>query len=570
MSRRLQFLILVFAALLMRLPFVDQAVAGDDVYFLYGAEHALVEPLHPLSAKYAFQGELVDMRGHTHGPVDSWVLALLMAAFGAVREVPFHLFYILFSLIAVVSAWSIAQRYTDRAFEAVLLFIVVPPFVVSGNTFEADVPFVAFWLLGVALYLAERPLLATLAIIVAALTSYQAVLLTPILFLVPEVRRRWMPIMAAPGAVVVFQVFERLTGGALPAAMLTGYMLEHAWQSLHMKWLNAVALCGHMVVNVVCPIVWLGYRRVQRDRFLWMWIAVFFAGSLAIFFAGAARYLLPLALPVCILASRSRFVWPAIAVQAVLSIGLAVVNYQHWNGYRDIARDIPKARRVFVNGEWGIRHYLEEAGAVSLVNGQTFHAGDLVVSTAYAPKIDAPSAKVFEREITSALPLRIMCLGGGSAFSTVGAGLWPLSFSRAPMDRVRAEILIEVQPTLPYVKIKTPEAGAHIVAGIDNGDGWTLDKSNVALLRPAGLAVLRATFYIPEIGVGREVRLAVDGAPVAAKRFNKTGIFTLDSLVVDGAAGRVVVTLSTDKPLRVAGDNRPLGVVLTEIGFVRP
>ena len=570
MSRRAQLLLIVAAVLLMRLPFIGQAVAGDDVYFLYGAEHALIDPLHPLSAKYAFQGQIVDMRGHTHGPVDSWILALLLVVFGSVREVPFHLVYILFSLIAAVSAWSIAQRYTDRAFEAVLLFVVVPPFVVSGNSLEADLPFLAFWLLAVALYLAERPVLAALSVVIATLTAYQAVLLTPILFLVPGVRRRWLPILAAPAAFAAFQVFERLTGGALPAAVLAGYMAEHRWQSLHMKWLNAVALCGHMAVNIVCPVAWIGYKRLERDRFLLLWIGVFFAGSLAIFFAGAARYLLPLALPVCILASRSRFVWPAIAVQAALSFGLAFVNYEHWNGYRDIAREVPKARRVFVNAEWGIRHYLEEAGATALVNGQAFHAGDVVVSTAYAPKIDSPSAKVFEREITSALPLRIMYMGGGSAFSTVGAGLWPLSFSRAPMDRVRAETIIEVQPTLPYVKIKTTEAAAHIVLGIDNADGWTLDKGVVALSRPNGSALLRAVFYIPEVGVGREVQLAVDGVRVAAKRYDETGVFTLDSAALDGQAGRAVVTISTDKPLRVPSDNRSLGVVLTEIGFVRP
>ena len=576
----------------MRLPFIDQAVQGDDVYFLYGAEHALVEPLHPLNAKYVFQGQMVDMRGHTHGPVDSWILALLLVVFGAVREVPFHLAYILFSVIAAVSAWSIASRYTDRTLEAVLLFLVVPPFVVSGNSLEADVPFLAFWLLAIALYLADRPMLSTFAVVIATLTSYQAVLLTPILFLAPQKSpdrqggvpgtrwvllpygrgslADWLPILAAPLAFVLFQGFERLTGGALPAAVLTGYLVTHGWQSLHMKVLNAVALCGHMTVNIVCPLVWIGFKRIERDRFLLIWIGVFFAGALAIFFAGAARYLLPLALPVCILASQSRFVWPAIAVQALLSFGLAYVNYQHWNGYRDFAREVPKARRVFVNAEWGIRHYLEEAGATALVNGQQFHAGDVIVSTAYAPKIDAPSAKVLERDINSALPLRIMYIGGGSAFSTVGAGLWPWSFSLAPMDRVRAETIVEVQPTLAYVTIKTPQAAAHIVSGIDNSDGWTLDRSAIALMRPAGSAVLRAVFYIPPAGVGREVQVAVDGVRVAAKRYDETGVFTLDSAALDGVAGRAVVTLSTDKPLIVPSDNRALGVVLTEVGFVRP
>ena len=262
--------------------------------------------------------------------------------------------------------------------------------------------------------------------------------------------------------------------------------------------------------------------------------------------------------------------WPAIAVQATFSIGLAVVNAQHWNGYRDIARDVPKARRVFVNGEWGIRHYLEEAGATALVNGQQFHAGDIIVSTSYAPKIDSPATELFEREITSAIPLRIMYLGGGSAFSTVGAGLWPISLSTAPMDRVRAETIIEVQPTLSFVKIGTPEAAAHIVAGIANADGWTLDHGMIALQRPSGSAVLRAIFYIHPAGTGREVQLAIDGVRIASNRYPEPGLFTLDSAPLPGSAGRTIITISTDRPLRVPEDNRALGVVLTEIGFVQP
>ena len=62
----------------------------------------------------------------------------------------------------------------------------------------------------------------------------------------------------------------------------------------------------------------------------------------------------------------------------------------------------------------------------------------------------------------------------------------------------------------------------------------------------------------------------VDGVQVAAKRYDEAGLFTLDSAPLDGAAGRAVVAITTDKPLRVLSDNRALGVVLSEIGFVRP
>src|SRR5882724_513035 len=87
-------LVLVFAlVLLIRLPFWNQAIQGDDTIYLHEAAHALIEPLHPDNTRYVFQGGIVDLRGHPHGPMDAWVLAALLAIFGDVKEVPFHATY---------------------------------------------------------------------------------------------------------------------------------------------------------------------------------------------------------------------------------------------------------------------------------------------------------------------------------------------------------------------------------------------------------------------------------------------------------------------------------------------
>ena len=569
MSRRTQILILFAVAILMRLPFLNQAVQGDDLYYLYGGEHALIEPFHPLHAQYVFMGKLVEMRGHPHGPFNSWFLGLLLAIFGRVREVPFHLAYVAFSLTAAFAAFQIASRFTDRAFEATLLFLAVPPFVVSGNSMEADLPFLAWWLASIAFYLYGWTSGAAVTAILAALTAYQAVILTPILFFAPIPRRKWIPILAAPFAIVAFQVFERSTSGVWPAAVLLGYMQSYGLQRSANKLRSAAALSGHLFINIVCPIVWPGFRRIAKARFLYVWIGLFFGSGIVIFFAGSARYLLPMALPVCILASGSRFVWPAIAIEAVLAAGLATENMQHWNAYRDIAAQVPVARRVFVNGEWGIRHYLEERGARPLETGQEFRGGDIAVSTAGAPAIDTPRALLFERTVTSPIPLRIVSLGGHSGFSTAAEGVLPFSVSTNPIDRVRVERIIEVEPTLAFVKAGTPEAAAHTLSGISNSDNWTMDRALLALKRPAGPAILRAVFYLPPGGEHREVRLTIDGAEAAAQRYEEPGLYTLDSPKLDGLSGRATIGIATDKPLRVPTDGRPLGVVLTEIGFVQ-
>src|SRR5215470_15590369 len=163
-SRR-PLLFLLALTVLLRLPFLTQAIQGDDHIYLTEAEHALIDPLHPNNVKYVFLGDEVDLRGHSHPPGNAWVLAGLLAIFGDVREVPLHAAYIVFSLIAVWAMWSVASPFTERPVWATLLFIAVPAFVVNGNSLEADLPFLAFWMASVALFVgrASGPPIAVLA-----------------------------------------------------------------------------------------------------------------------------------------------------------------------------------------------------------------------------------------------------------------------------------------------------------------------------------------------------------------------------------------------------------------------
>src|SRR3954454_1595794 len=166
--------------LLIRLPFLNQAIQGDDHIYLTEAQHALIDPLHPNDVKYVFMGNEVDLRGHSHPPGNAWPLAGLLLLFGDVKEIPFHAAYIVFSLIAVAAMWSLATRFSSRPAWATLLFIAVPAFVVNGNSLEADLPFLAFWMASIALF-RRGGVLAVLAMAAAAMFAYQAVFLIPIL-----------------------------------------------------------------------------------------------------------------------------------------------------------------------------------------------------------------------------------------------------------------------------------------------------------------------------------------------------------------------------------------------------
>ncbi len=622
-SHAAQILLIIAAVLALRLPFLNQPIQGDDVYYFYGAEHAQIDPLHPNHTRYVFLGDEVDMRGSSHGPMNSWILGAILAAVGDVREVPFHLAYSLFSIVAALATWWLAGRFSERPLLATLLFIAVPPFVVNGNSLEADIPFLAFWLLSMALFVAavdrESKLALAGSAIAAALASmaaYQAIFLTPILFLyLWQTHRRWLPgwaaAMAAPAAILIWQVFERASSGALPAAVLSNYMQVYGFQVLAQKVRSAAALLVHTgwivspiivwgafakgrwrisaaaAVGVVAaiydfnPLFWISIATgvlvlswtISEGKLMGQWIAIFFAGALVIFFAGSARYLLPIAAPVAILAVRFAKPWllaTGFALQVALSLTLAAANFQHWEGYRQFAESLaPKVvgKHVWVNAEWGLRFYLESRGALPLTKNQPLAPGDIVVSSTLAHPVivRAPLAPLAQTEIVPALPFLLISLSGRSGYSSSASGLLPFEIANEPADRIRAEVVLERKAELTYLNPKASESAGQILSGL-YPDGWMEREASVLLKTPSGRAGLRVDFFIPPDAPARQMRMIVEGEVIADVTYQKAGPYSL-AAPYSTTDPSITLTIATDKTHRTAGDQRDLGVVITGVGF---
>lgn len=605
--------------LALRLPFLHQAIQGDDLYYLYGAEHAQIEPLHPDHVQYLFDGDLVDMRGHSHPPLNSWILGALLWALGDVREVPFHLAYSIFSILAALAMDSLARRFCRKPFLATLLFIAVPAFVVNGNSLESDLPFLAFWMLAIAWFIQGVEENAPLALFgsavaagMAAMTAYQAVFMVPILavYLLHRKSRSvaaWCAIFAAPLAIGAWQIFSRLTSGAMPAAVLAGYIHSHGWRVLaqmekaaaalvvHAAWmispllirgnrwnwaLGAIAAAGGAFYDpnpmfwaswglgvvllsslVARPRVGAPSRLVSTPGFLEAWILIFFACGLFVFFAGSARYLLPIAAPLAILAANrcdAKWIAPAFALQMCLSVGLSIVNFQTWGAYRQFAESLaPEAaqRRVWVDHDWGLRYYLESEGALAVPRGQVFAAGDVVVSRNAHPN----GQLISSIEIRPSIPLRLFSMSHKSAYSLASQGLWPFEISTAPVDRVRAELIGERKAERAWL---TPADQSQVLRGL-YPDGWMGSEATVLLKRAPG--PLRAEFFIHEKSTARTVKLLVDGNVVADGTFPGPGAYSLSAQVPGSDA--VTVSLTVDKTFSVPGDGRQLGILVQGIGF---
>jgi len=308
------------------------------------------------------------MRGHPHPPLNAWYLALLLAVFRDVSEVPLHAAYILFSLIAGFSALWLARGFSPHPLAATLLFLVTPAFVINGSSFESDLPFVAFWLLSIALFVAAVDrhstrllVLSSLAMALAALSAYQAVLLVPILLLYGRrYRASWAAALTPAVLLLAWQLYERLSSGSMPASVLAGYMQTYGFQALDQKLKSAVcvnrslgldSISERLATAAACDScrdrggvlrfesIVLGFDRdrswhshlvraqlagfssaVGPDLFCWR------AGHLL---CRVARYLLPIALPLAILATRrTKLFWTKVAFGGglALSLTLAVVN----------------------------------------------------------------------------------------------------------------------------------------------------------------------------------------------------------------------------------------------------
>jgi hypothetical protein len=618
---RRQLILVALVVVALRLPFLNQALQGDDVLYLTEAAHAQIEPLHPKHTQYVFMGRDIDMRGQSHPPINAWFLALLLAAGQGVSEIPFHSAYLLFSLIAAFSALALARRLSPHPLLATLLFCATPTFVINGTSLEADLPFVALWLLSTALYVlaVDRKstswlIASAAAMALTALTAYQSVLLVPILFLYGRKWRLARIVALTPlAALITWNIFERLSTGGLPAGILANYMSTYGLQVLTQKIKSAVALTGHLAW-LVFPALWIPSlyalpfaigaafydlnplfwgsigigvgiliwcARHWRD-FLAQWVLIFFAGALIIFFAGSARYLLPIALPIAILASQRAPRWllfVSLACGFALSLALAAVNYQHWDGYRQFARGLQGdagSKRLWINGEWGLRYYFESEGGLPLHQGQAIHPGEMVVSSKLSYPIPFTSgggvlAPVAQQTVTSSIPLRIVALEGRSAYSTTMLGLRPFDISRAPIDQLSAELMIERKPTLTDLPMNAPAADQQIVSGVyqlESGQWrWMSQTATILLKPPDQPKPLTIQFTIPASSPARQVTIAIDDRAVASQTYSAPGAYSLSSPSVKPGGDTARLTITVDRSFSVPGDSRQLGIILTNVGF---
>lgn len=220
------------------------------------------------------------------------------------------------------------------------------------------------------------------------------------------------------------------------------------------------AFCALGAVGIGCAMArlwtWFASGRSRPVVFLcggWILLTLLYNVILLPF--GNARYLLPI-FPILFIvllhgSPAVSFRFPRLAGVLLLCSLLwgganAWADYYHAGTYRTMAAELAEFRQalggdrqVWYVGEWGMRHYFDQAGArYLLANSTEPKAGDYVVIPEM-PRFWAPSPRLrprltfyASREFRSPLPLRLFNRRSGAGFYCHHWGLLPFTFSSEP------------------------------------------------------------------------------------------------------------------------------------------
>lgn len=176
------------------------------------------------------------MSAQTHLPVAEYYLAALVKMVGRFDEVKFRLLFAIFPLLAIVSFYRLARRFTVNPLMASSLFAVSPAFFVLTPTLMMDIPMLALLLAGISIHLDgvhnhARLWPSSICFILAAGIGYTVLIPLGCLFIWAVVNKRpkreWIAIAAAPACIFVWLFVMKLHFGQSPATELARYYTSH-------------------------------------------------------------------------------------------------------------------------------------------------------------------------------------------------------------------------------------------------------------------------------------------------------------------------------------------------------
>ncbi|MBI5428823.1 MAG: glycosyltransferase family 39 protein [Nitrospinae bacterium] len=194
--------------------------------------------------------------------------------------------------------------------------------------------------------------------------------------------------------------------------------------------------------------------------FLGLTAAVFLSICVVFTPFGASRYMLPgMAFVFISLLRQTETVRPwipsaALVLCAAFSFWTAKADYDLAEFYRripgEIHRQFPGNQKIWFNGEWGFKHYMEQSGYRLLRRDAEIEPDDLIVEPTIPSRMDLGSLHLplqLKMTIHCRGPrLKVLHYGAKAGFWSQAFGLLPFWTSSQPVDQIRIYQVVP-QPT---------------------------------------------------------------------------------------------------------------------------
>ncbi|MDO8735495.1 MAG: glycosyltransferase family 39 protein [Thermoleophilia bacterium] len=288
--------LVILAVLAVTLPFANKAFDWDDREYIEFAQVFENSPLQLHLDNLDYNGHYYEQFRTSHPPGVSYYMAIFLKLGFGVSEVFFRLAFIVFPLIAAVSMYFLARRFTRSALLTTLLLVVTPAFIVTSHSLRGDMPGLAFWLAAVAFFVYGSDknswkLLsaAGIALGMGAMIAYQALSLVPLLLLYAIIKRRLRlrVLLSLIVPIVVFGLFawyNRHKYGSWPV-LSYNVGLRYGWNEFDLKLRALVSFIGAAAVFplAVFPLFFRGKLNILLG-FLFLpplvtWASLYYLGN---------------------------------------------------------------------------------------------------------------------------------------------------------------------------------------------------------------------------------------------------------------------------------------------------
>lgn len=252
--------LVILAVLAVTLPFVNKAFDWDDREYIEYAEVFKDSPLQLHLENLDYNGHYYEQFRTSHPPGVSYYMAMFLKLGFGVSEVLFRLAFIIFPLIAAISMYFLARRFTSNsALLSALLLVITPGFMVTSHSLRGDLPGLALWLASTALFVygcdnrSWKFLAASgIALGMGVMIAYQALSLVPLLLVYIVINRRFrlrfmLPLLVPIVLFGLFAWFNRYKYDSWPV-LSYNVGLRYGWQDFDLKLRALLAFIGASAV----------------------------------------------------------------------------------------------------------------------------------------------------------------------------------------------------------------------------------------------------------------------------------------------------------------------------------